>query len=130
MSGTYTEGGIVVWKDNLLFPRENGLITGTTSDDRYFLTTIYDTGDTGSKSYTASLFGNAPLMCSARYFNDLTSISADYWTFIGTAAQSSDTRTYNSVGRYIVATIYKPIANQFFIYDNTNNRYIVKGNAV
>ena len=130
MNSEYTEGGIIVGKDNLLFPRQNGLITDTSADSGYFLTTVYDTGDTGSKSYTASIFGNAPLYCSARYFNDLTGTSVDYWTFISTGSQSSATRTYNSVGRYIVATVYKPIASQFYIYDNTNGRYVFKGSAV
>ena len=123
-------GGIIVARDNLFFPRNNGLITGTDTDSDFFLTEIFDTGSTESKSYTAALFGNLPRYASCRYFDDLTATSADYWTFISTGSQASDTRTYSSVGRYIVATIYKPLADKFFIYDNTNGRYVFKGSSV
>lgn len=123
-------GGIIVARDNYFFPRNNGLMTAVDTDSDFFLTEIFDTGSTGSKSYTAALFGDMPRYASTRYFNDLSGTSADYWTFIGPVSQASDTRTYSSVGRYIVATIYKPLADKFFIYDNTNGRYVFKGSSV
>lgn len=120
-------GGLYVYADNSRYYEyvndtvDENIIT----DSDYFLTGFYDTESEEPKSYTIPVLVHDAHVC-VRLFNNKTAASIDFFN-ISTAY---DTRTYTGSGRYIMATVYKPYAANFYIYDNTNQRYIVKGSNV
>ena len=121
-------GGLYVYADNSRYYDylDTTVDANVSTDSDYFLTGFYDTGSESPKSLTVSCLTHEGHVC-ARIFNDKTASSVDYWNI----ATGSDARTYTTLGgRYIMATVYKPRAADFYIYDNTNQRYIVKGSNV
>ena len=126
-----TIGGLPVLYDNAYYNGSNGDIKTYQTDNRFFITFAFETSSTESKSYTMRQFIKSQhdinFNAYSRWFNDIESTSADYW---GMTTESATTRTINSVGRYIVASVVKADAANFYIYDNTNQRYICKGDNV
>ena len=118
-------GGLIVLYDNARYASSNGKIDSYEIDTDYFLTGIYDTGSTGSKSYTYTRHPDIAKNPTFRLFNDITATSYDYWS-----ASGSDTRTLTTGGRYIVFPIKKSLASTSYMYDNTNGRYVFKGKDV
>lgn len=127
-------GGLPVLIDNASYGSGNNAYNSYTSVNDYFITGWFDTGDSSSKSYTypyMRIVNNTP--CNIRLFNDKTATSYDYWgagTVHEDYLENHTTRTITSGGRYIACSVYKPTAADFYIYDNTNQRYICKGKNV
>lgn len=120
-----TIGGLPVLIDNFRYSAQNGPFDGTgTIDIDYFITGWYDSGSTGSKQYRYAQDANADYM-TTRWFNDITARSVDYWR-----PNKSSEKTFSSLGQFIVATIYKATAANFYLFDVTNGRYIFKGKNV
>ena len=127
-----TIGGLPVLFDNAYYKSGNAKIDSYQTDNRFFLTVAFDTGSTSKKSYTMAQLNrtsygiNFDAYC--RWFDDLEGTSKDYWGI--TTMTSNPNRTISSYGRYIVAVVFKQIADDFYIYDNTNQRYVFKGKNV
>lgn len=119
-----TIGGLPVLIDNARYAFKNGTFDDYTSDDDYFLTGWYDTGSTESKGYVLEKV-DTPINLTARWFDDKSGKSIDYWS-----AKSASQNTFSSKGQYIIASVYKPIAELFYLYDSTNQRYVFKGKNV
>ena len=130
-TGSKKIGGIDVYLDNARYPGGNAKIDSVTTDNEYFLAGIFDTGTTSRKSYTISYTKNTvDNAANIRFYNDITANSVDYWG-VGTGQHNlPSTRTFTSAGRYIVTTIYKELAADMYLYDNTNQRYVFKGKNV
>lgn len=126
-------GGLIVLMDNVLYKiRDYKWDEQLVEDSNYFLTGWYDSGSTGSKSYSARVqpkSGNNGAYI--RYFNDKTATSYDYWAITeGESYDHDGVRTFSTGGRYVIASIYKPYAADSYLYDNTNGIYIYKGKNV
>ena len=122
-------GGIPVLIDNARFAAGSGNADAYTTDKDYFITGWYDTGSNGSKSYT---FGSVQIPVGesidypyGRWFNDKDSNSVDFWS-----ANLSSVRTFSTEGQFILATVYKQTASKFYLFNNTADEYIFKGNEV
>lgn len=119
--------GIPVLFDNARYAAQNGAFNNFESSSDYFLTGWFDTGSTGSKQYE---FGPAnantvSAYMAARWFDSKTGNSVDYWR-----PNDFNVKTVDSAGQFIVATVYKPTASTFYLYDKTNGVYLFKGKDV
>ena len=125
-------GGIYVLVDNCYYNiRDHGWNEDLVEDSDYFLTGWYDTGSTSKKSYTAKTqYKKGDIGQFARFFNDKNSASADYWSITAGDAYPNGTRTFQSVGRWVISPIYKPWAADSFFYNNTDQCYLFKGRNV
>ena len=123
-----TIGGLPVLIDNARLMQYNGTINERIATDAdYFVTGWFDTGSTASKSYTiTNIYAPGGGYVYMRPYNDKDGTSVDYWDI----GRSGATRTVTTAGRFIVTTVYKATAANFYIYDNTNNRYVCKGKNV
>lgn len=128
---TPTIGGLVVYSNNCYFASGNGLVTNVTENNDYFLTGVIDTGSTGQKAYTITRMGT-PKNALIRFYNDITASSIDYWTILRTDLPSGSVTTYdfNSAGRYVVISIYKTLAADFYLKNRVTGEYIIKGSNV
>lgn len=118
-------GGLIVLIDNFRYSAQNGTFDGSgTIDSNYFIAGWFDTGSTSSKSYRWVQDANADYMV-ARWFNDISARSVDYWRL-----NKGSEKVFSSAGRFIAATIYKPTAANYFLFDSTNNRYVIRGKNV
>lgn len=127
---TPTYGGIPVYIDNKYFASSSRqrIIDALPSED-FFLAGPFDTGSTGSKQMTYTQI-YAGTEAAFYLFNDLTGESVDYWTCWGSSQPSAGrTKTVNTPGQYIVTSVLKSRAADFFMKD-ANGNYIVKGNNV
>jgi hypothetical protein len=126
-----TIGGLPVLIDNAILSGSNNKWNQRVEpSDAYFVTGWFDTGATGKKSYTfpyQPANGDGDGYYRLRLYDDPTELSVDYWGVNGTVGQL---RTFTSLGRYIIVTVYKATAADFYIYNNTNNRYVCKGKNV
>ena len=120
-------GGLPVLVDNARYTNAStGKWDDYVSDSNYFLTGWYDTETTGNKSYTLGKVGvNGIQYPYARWFNDKTGNLVDYWS-----PDLLSDRTFSTPGQFVVATVYKPTAADYFLRDNTNQRYVFKGKNV
>ena len=127
-----TIGGLSVQYDNAYYESGNKAVGIYATDSRFFITVAFDTGSSASKSYTMPQYKKTQYGLSVdaycRWFDDLDSVSNDYWGI--TTSGSGTSRTFRSAGRYIVACVLKEEADNFYIYDNTNERYVCKGKNV
>lgn len=124
-----TIGGLPVLLDN-------AALNGGTSvkwnedysvDNDYFVTGWYDTGSTTSKNYRfAGVKRRGSLYNYLRWYNDKTGNNVDYWG----ANNDSEKVITNTPGRFVVATVYKPKAADFYLYCDTDQRYIIRGSNV
>ena len=120
-----TIGGLPVLVDNTYFlsgtkPIDTSIGTGPD----FFITGWFDTESSGSKSYDLSA-SNCDEWIYIRWFSDLGTTPVDYWGY-----NKWSGRTVSTPGRFIAASIYKPFAADYYIYDNTNQRYVFKGKNV
>ena len=126
-----TIGGLPVLIDNALMSGSNNRwYWRTMPTTAYFITGWFDTGSNDTKSYTfpyQTNNGDSDGYYRMRFFNNPADLSVDYWGVNGSVGSN---RTFSSAGRYIVTTVYKEQAADFFIYDNTNQRYVCKGKNV
>lgn len=120
--------GLPVLVDNAMFSAANGKWDNYTETELYFLTGWYDTETNGAqKDYTFGPAGetNVSANMTARWFNDKDATSVDYWRPFD--AGEKKIITY---GRFIIATVYKPTAADYYLYNNTDKRYVFKGKNV
>ena len=126
-----TYGGLPVLVDNAYYTNTNGRFHVATENSDYFVAGMFDTGTTSNKSLTWSYTLKPENDWTyLRVFTSKFSYSADYW---GTATYASNipmTRTETISARYIAISLYKPIAADMYMYDNTNQRYVFKGSNV
>ena len=118
-------GGLYVYADNSIYgavSEHQYVNDGIVSNSDYFITGFYDTGSESEKSYSISCTPN-DAYALVRIYNDKTGVDVVY-KYIN---QNYEIRTFTATGRYIMSTVYKPNAANFYIYDNTNQRYVVKG---
>lgn len=117
--------GLPIFLDGCYYAsRNNKADEGTVENADCYLAGPFDTGSESSKSYTIGGMDSGAesrAMC-VRYFNDLEATSVENWII--------KNRTMNSPGRYIIFSIYKPVEDDTFMYDNTNQRYVFKGKNV
>lgn len=118
-----TIGGFNVLVNGAKFGGRDGAIDDVIEDSSYCIVGWFDSGSTGSKSYT--LFSPDSTGGIIRFFNDKTASSVDFWSFSANAA-----RTVTASGRYIAFHVKKSLAGNYYVYDNTNNKFIAKGNLV
>lgn len=126
-------GGLLVYKDNSVYAASSTATVNEeiTSNDDFFLTGFYDTGSDAEKSYSITCnplypYNNeTPYYSTIRFFSEKTGVSHSYHV-----SQTYAVRTFTTSGRYIMCSVYKPNAANFYIFDNTNNRYVVKGSNV
>lgn len=126
-------GGLPVYLDNAWYPGSNGVITGYGTNNSYFLTGIVDTGTPDSKRYNTVRIGvdsDLPV-AGIRLFNDLNSTSVDYWTIMrpDLAYGSINPYSFNSAGRFVILTVIKEFAANFYLQDSNGN-YLLKGSNV
>lgn len=120
-----TIGGLPVLIDNFRYSAQNGTVDGSgTIDGDYFIAGWFDTGSTSSKDYRFVQDANGDYM-AARWFNDISARSVDYWR-----PNKGSEKVFSSAGRFIAVTIYKPTAANYFLFDSTNNRYVISGKNV
>lgn len=128
---TPSYGGIPIYADNCYFGKSDGPVTDVVSNNDWFLTGPIDSGSSSSKHYPLTKFGSST-EATARFYNDLTSSSADWWTIFRSDIPDNDIPDINSidsVGRYIIVSIRKRNAADFWMKD-ANGNYLVKGNNV
>lgn len=128
---TPTIGGLIVYQDNCLYPGSNGLIDSITANNDFFLTGIIDTGNTSQKAYTVTRIGTNA-QAAVRFYDNIESNSVDYWTIMRTDIKPTGRVVpydFNSRGRYIVISVAKAQASQFYL-KYRGGEYIVKGNDV
>ena len=121
-----TIGGLPVLIDNAYFKGGMHPIDvniGTGSD--FFITGWFDTESNDSKSYDLSASNYDGDWLYVRWFSDYGTTPIDYWGY-----NKWSIRTISSPGQFIAASIYKPLAARYYIYDNTNQRYVFKGKNV
>jgi len=120
---TLTIGGLPVLINNFRFSAGNGSISANgEADPDYFITGWYDTGSTGSKSYRFCVGGTYAYNMTARWYNDKTGSSYDFWV----PNQGSE-RDFSGGGRFIAWSLKKSEAANMWLYDTTNNKYVIKG---
>lgn len=122
-----TYGGIPVLVDDARYSASNGAFSSYTTDSNYFLTGWYDTGSTGTKRYDfgpANGSGISAYM-AARWFDTKTANSVDYWR-----PNDFRVKTVDTLGQFVVATVYKPTASTYYLYNQTNGVYLFKGKDV
>ena len=127
---TPSYGGIPVYIDNKYFDAHaNYKIANALDSADYFLAGPFDTGSTSSKQMTYTQI-YAGTEAAFYLFNDLESGNVDYWSCWGPSQPSAGrTKTVNTPGRYIVTSVLKSRAGDFYMKD-ANGNYIVKGNNV
>ena len=127
---TPTYGGLPIYIDNAYYTGGNGAVNSVSTSDDFFITGIFDTGNTNAKDYEITRWRTGT-SAQIRLFNDLTADSADYWTVMRTDITSGapDIYQFNSVGRYIAISVAKYCASDFYL-KYKNGDYIVKGNNI
>ena len=126
-------GGLPVYIDNAFYPGSNGLVTQYGTNSNYFLIGIIDTGSIDQKHYDTVRIGvdsNLPVG-GIRLFNDLSATSVDYWTTMRPEMTDGSTQAYsfNSYGRFVILSVIKEYAANFYLKD-ANGNYLLKGSNV
>lgn len=120
-------GGLSVLMDNVRWTG-NGTIDSYVSDSNFFLAKVIDTYTPDAKKYIGQRFGTGSVYGTTRYFNDLDSQSVDYWSFFSGADKGPEQiLNVTSAGRYVICSVFKEFAADFYIKDQNDNYYI-KGN--
>jgi hypothetical protein len=122
--GTYF--GIPVLIDNARLPKRNGAVSDIVSDPDWLIAGWFDTGDTTKKSYEFHVASNQNADASMRPFDDKEADSVDWWA--ASWNKAADVSTVQSVGRYVLFSVYKPEAYKTFL--KVNDAYIFKGSGV
>ena len=125
-------GGLPVYIDNAYYPSSNGYATSFNTDSDWFITGVFDTGSTSSKTYTLMQNPKVSSHGSAfRLYNDLTANSVDYWSNMA-GSTTPNTRSVTTVGRYILFPVYKPYAENLYMYYTSGGQqiYLFKGKNV
>lgn len=122
--GTYC--GIPVYLDNARLPKSNGSTSDVESDNDWFITGWFDSGDSTKKAYTyfrpASDYGAA----AWRVYDDKDSASVDWWA--ASAGSADATPTVSTTGRYVLFSVYKPLAYKSYMMQGST--YLFKGKGV
>ena len=122
-------GGIPVFIDNAFYTGSGSRDSFVTNPD-YFIAGIFDSGSSGSKEYTYSYSLKPSEWIHLRTYDDLDGPCIDYWGVSAVASSLPQTRTVTMSGRYILVPIYKPMAEDMWMHDDTNNVYLYKGTNV
>jgi len=125
-------GGIPVFTDNAYFATGVGRLrpTAVTYDPDWFIAGYFDSGTTDAKSLTWKKVKRPGHDAAMMIYTDrdADAIAADWWP---TATGTSDAdMTYNVKGRYVLFSVYKPRAGEFYMKNNATSQYIFKGNDV
>ena len=125
-----TIGGLVVYADNCYFASGNGKMDGVTASDDFFITAVYDTGDSSQKHYEITRW-RTNVSALVRFFNDLSANSVDYWSVMRTDITAGVPNIYDfkSEGRYIAISVAKYCAANFYM-KYYNGDYICKGSNI
>jgi hypothetical protein len=122
-----TIGGLPVLFDNAVLIGTNNKINDRVEpQEGYFVSGWFDTGSVTSKSYTHPSVPQPDGLADTirmRFYNDKEASSVDYWGM----TSATPTRTFTSAGQYVVVTLKKDTAADFYLYDNTNQKYVCKG---
>ena len=118
--------GIPIFIDNAYFPRRDGAIDDRVADPNWCIVGVFDTGSSASKLYKWETQG-VRVETAFRIYNDLSARSVDYWgaSFINGNVEE---KTANSLGRYILYSLYKPTATTAYL--KQGNTYLFKGSDV
>lgn len=123
-------GGLPLLMNNARYNVNNDRKTAsTTHDENYVVVGPFDTGASASRSYTIKTMPmiTDTIPCMLRVYNDLSAVSLNNYTI----STTGDTRTITGLaGRYFTVTLPRMLAPNFYMYDNTNNRYVCKGSNV
>ena len=121
-------GGIPVYIDNAYYNNTNNKTDGDIiQSNNYFIAGPFDTQTTVSKTYTIkTVTAPSTIQAFLRVFDDLTATSLNCFGL----SREEATRTLSIWGRYLFVTVEKAKADEFFIHDDTNGKYICKGTSV
>lgn len=126
-------GGIPVYVNNMRMRDGGSMSTKMYENSEFFLAGIVDTGSSGSKSYSVSRWRGMSAYASLRLFDtqDLSGDCVDFWSTCQTEYEYGTYSNYNftSDGRYIVVTVPKAFADQFYLRYK-NGAYLLKGKNV
>ena len=124
-------GGLPILMNNAYYkPANSTKMSDVVHDTNYVIVGPFDTGSSAGKDYTIK---SMPMIadsvyCIMRAFNDLSEKS---YVYFGYSPQEPDTRSLTGFpGRYFTITLPKALAPNFYMYDNTNKRYVCKGSNV
>lgn len=95
------------------------------ADNAFCILGMFDTGYETKKSYSIVAQQPHGNYMRLRMFNDKSAASVDWGVFT-----STNVVTWNLSGRYIAVSVYKPILDDFYIYNNTDQYYVYKGKNV
>ena len=123
-------GGLPIYIDNGYYTGGNKKIDVVTASDDFFITGIFDTGNSSSKVYEITRWRTST-NAQMRFFNDITATSVDYWTIMRTDVTAGRPNVYEftSAGRYVAISVAKYCAADFY-FKIKNGDYIIKGNNV
>ena len=114
-----TIGGLPVLIDNAKYNSGNGKYNERlTIDSNYFITAWFDTETSDQKKYDLFTISGNPMYI--RFYNDINATSVDYWS----------NGIFVTYGRFVASTVFKPKAEDFYLYCTTQQRYIIKGKNV
>ena len=123
-------GGLPVLIDNARYSHGNSYYNTVTSDNDWFITGWFDTGSKNKKKYTIYQPTLESGWTDIKFFNNKTSSSADYWSINHSSTNQANTRSFNSVGRYVACTIKKADAARSWCYCHTTGEWVFKGEHV
>lgn len=120
-----TIGGLPVLIDGYRYSPSDGPFDGAgTSDSDYFITGWFDSGSASTKRYSLQEDLQANNL-TVRWFNDRSVTSVDYWR-----PNKSGIKNFSSAGIFIAATVYKPTAANYYLYNRDTGKYVFKGKNV
>lgn len=127
--GGKTIGGLPVLINNAHYNNSNGLIdAGVIDDPDFAILGPFDTVNSNKKTCTIK---SAPAPTGMNYaflrvYNDLAAKSGSCYS----VTVAGESRTVAITGRFLVVSVKKSEAANFFIHDDTNDRYVCKGSNV
>ena len=118
-----TFAGIPVLMDGKYFTKYNAAMNARIeSNPDYFIAGWFDTGSTSSKKYDLYVPSGTPDDVKLRFYNDTSGTSVDYWTV--------ESRVFTSAGRFVLVSVYKPLASSVYMKLYDSGIYLFKGSSV
>lgn len=118
--------GIYVLLDNAYMAKANGTASDIIANSDYFITGWYDSGYPEGKNWKFGPAGTSNYAnMASRFFNDVDGTSVDYW-----GPNQSSIKAFSSPGQFVISTIYKPTAKNFYLLQVATNTYAFKGSSV
>lgn len=130
-NNSHNYGGLPILIDNARLKYSNGTIFNITADNDFFITGVFDSGNSDSKSYTMSrtTTSSSGTNSCARFFDNINGTSVDYWANNSANIANNPLRTFSSKGRYIVNSFRKTEAKNMYLYRTIDGlkEYLYKG---